>query len=160
MSVDAERIENRDPNRGRLPAGPWLPAVLLAVLFVLIALMDFANPYPEIRWLGWVYVALAFLYPIVVWSVSVSWIELSPSMMRVRLASRSLVATMSDVVDVEAHHHWQSPFALGRVPPYWLKIRRASGRSWRLQYIEPAAGDRLLAALHGLHKPILVYNWH
>ncbi len=159
MTEDAERIANRGPNRRSLPPGPWLPVLLLAVLFVVVALMDFVNPYPEMRWLGWAYVALALVYPVIAWSVSVSWIELGPSTMRVRLASRSLIAPMSDVLDVEAHRHWQSPLTKGKQPPYWLKIRRTSGRSWRLQYIEPAAGDRILAALHRLHKPILVYNW-
>ena len=65
---------------------------------------------------------------------------------------------MRDMLDVEAHHHWQSPFAKNRAPPYWLKIRRSSGRAWRLEYIDPAAGDRLLAVLHRFQKPILVCN--
>lgn len=159
VAADTERITNRDPARRGLPPGLGLPALLSSVLWVALALLWLANPYPEFRWLGWGYVALAFFYSLVAWSVSISWIEISPSTLRVGLASRSLVSSMSDVVDIEAHRHWQSPFAKGKIPLYWLKIRRTSGWPWRLQYIEPAAGDRILATLHRLNKPILVYNW-
>lgn len=157
VATDNERIANRDPSH-RLPPGPWLPFLLITILWTFIALLNFVNPDPQLHWLGWGYLALAFFYPVIAWSVSVSWFELDSRALRVRLGSRSLIIPMSELVDVEAHRHLQSPFAKTKVPPYWLMIRRASGRPWRLQYIEPAAGDRFLTALYRLRKPIWVYN--
>ncbi len=159
MGTTVETIANRDPSGRGFPPGPWLALASVAVLFVLVAALYFVAPWPGAQWLGWLYLLLALGYPLAAWGATITSFEVGSDRIRVHRHARSQSLPAAEILDVEAHRHWQSPFAQGRAPAYWLKVRRSSGWSWRLQYIDPAAGDRLLAALYRLKKPILVYNW-
>ncbi len=159
MATNPERVLNRTSAAPRVPSWARAPWWILSVLFLLIAFEYVLRPIEGGAWLPWMYVAAAAVFPFAMWRASVSWVDIGPERITVRHPIGSSVASTPDILDVEAHRHWQSPLKKGKVPPYWIKMRRASGRPWLLQYIEPAAGDELLAALHRLEKPIMVYKW-
>ncbi len=159
MAADTERIENHTASGRELPVGLWGMAGVLTLEFVALALLSLQEPIPDYRWIAWLYLAMALLFLPLAWGRHVSWIEVGPETLVVRGPVRSRRIPMQDVVGIEAHRHWHNPLATGRPPWYWLLIRRTRGRGWRVEYIAPEAGDRLLDALHRLRKPILVYNW-
>ncbi len=159
MASSIERIVNRNPTKPSIPAALWLPTLLMSLLFALVAVMYLIRPIAGNEWIWWLYLAVAFLFPFAAWGARISWIEVGPERIMVRRPSRSQVIPMENVVEVEAHRHWRSFFEKESPPAYWLSIRRASGWPWRLYYIEPDAGDRLLAAIYRNHKPIRVFTW-
>ncbi len=128
-------------------------------MFYLGAILFLSNPFPEMRWMGWVYLLLGALYLFAAWGAYVVWVDVGPDRIVVHRHSGSRVLAMEDVVQVEAHRHWQNPYGPRKPPPYYLIFRRRSGWPWQVQYLQPEAGDRLLFSLYRLKKPILVYNW-
>lgn len=159
MGTSVETIVNRGPSGRGFAPGPWLAVSLGILFFAFAAALYFAAPWPGAQWVGWAYLLLAVAYAIAGWGATITSVVVSPERLEVRRHGRSRALALNEVLDIEAHRHWESPFAHGRPPNYWLKIRRSSGSAWRLQYIDPSAGDRLLAALYRFKKPILVYNW-
>ncbi len=159
MATGAVRIGNRNPATLGLPPIRWLTGLLVAGLFAINALFYVAHPVPGYEWLAWLDLAVGLSFPFAIWAGSISWIEIDAERIVVRRPSRAQVISMQDVVGVDAHRHWQSSLVRGKPPAYWLSIRRTSRRPVRLDYIDPAAGDRLLVTLYQLKKPILVYAW-
>ncbi len=130
----------------------------MALLFGLIGVGYLLGPEPYALWLGSLYLLGALVWVLVPWSTSIVWIDVGPDEFRVQRNGRAFAARMDDILDIEAHRHWQSSRVKDRAPAYWLKVRRINGRPWHFEYIRPGAGERVLAALYRFHKPILVYR--
>ncbi len=159
MDTTTERILNRAADRRGLPAGLFLAAFAAAGVFYFGGVLFLASPYPDNRWIGWMYFALGLLYPLAAWASHVTWVDVGPDRLVVHRHSRSQTLRLEEIVGVEAHRHWQNPYGPRGPPPYYLIFRTRSGLPRQVQYIQPEAGDRLLFDLYRLRKPILVYNW-
>ncbi len=152
-----ERIPNRRSEADAWPAWLCSPAWLMPPLFAVLAVVYFSSPDARMWYVGGLWLAGARRWAYAAWARSVAWVEVGPDRLQVRFFGRQQIVSMDDVLDIEAHRHWQSSLAKDRNQAYWLKIRRARGRQLLVEYLQPAAGDRVLAALHRFGKPILVY---
>ena len=159
MATEVQRIANRGSGPSALPVWVRSPMLLLALLFGLVGLAYLGGVPRTDELFAAYYLALAALVVVAAWAGTIAWIEVDPGRLRVAFNGRVRAIAMADIVDVEAHRHWHNPLAHGRAPPYWLKLRIARRRARVLPYVQPEAGNRLLLALHRLHKPILVFTW-
>ncbi len=155
VAADSGRITIRNAVTSGWPAWIW-PAVLIAPGFLFFAaLYGIMNP-PELKWMAWFWVAYAGFFLLAVWLGNIASIEIDPSKIAVRRPIRSQQARMDDVLRVDARKMPWKYATRYRPAPYIIDVWLGGYRHWRLQYVEPEAGDRLLAILHGYHKPVWI----
>jgi len=131
--------------------GIWIPIWLGVMTFAVVLRTEGNEPF-LVFW-G---VYLVF-FTFAVWGASISWVQVGPECIVVRRPIRSQVAATEEVLEVDAHRDRWSVRAKGQPPLYRIFVRLSAGRQWRLDGLEPDAGDRLLAAIHRLNKPIRVF---
>ena len=137
------------------PAWLW-PAVLLIPGYLFFAVVYWIMNPPGVEWVAWFWVAAAGFYLLAAWLGSIATIEVDPAQIAVRRHLRSQRARMDDVLRVDARKMPWKFAARYRPAPYAMDVWLTGYRHWRLQYVEPEAGDRLLAILHGYHKSVWV----
>ncbi len=152
-----ETIVNRGSAGGVLPAwvgfvlGFWFP------LWAIVEVVVFALLVPETTWFFWFW-SLYFVFMVfAIWAANVVRVEVGPDRIAVRRGLRSQVAALEDVVRVDVSRTEWLPRLQGHPRAYRASVLLTSGRHWVLDFLEPAAKDRLLAALHRYGRPIWVH---
>ncbi len=136
------------------PTGLFVP---LYLFFAVLYWLMWPAGSPEWTWTwAWLWAAYAVLLPLAAWLASIAAFEVDPTQMRVRRHLRSQRAPLNDVLRIDVRKMPWSFASRFRPAPYAIDVWLAGYRHWRLQYVEPEAGDRLLAVLHGYQKPIWV----
>ncbi len=160
MAANGERILNRASAPGRLPA--WLRPVLLLVpvwvgAVVLFWAMYWSRPDPFEFWDAWFWTLYGPLLLLAFWCARIAEIDVGTEELTVRRPIRSRVAALHDVLRVDAHRVPWRIVATRQPPAYRIDVWLTGFRHWRFDYIEPEAGDRLLATLHARQKLIWVF---
>ncbi len=160
MTGSAERILNRRPAPGRLPA--WFrPALLLVPVWVIAASLFWAIylalPDPIQYWQAWFWTLYGLLLILAFWGGRITEIDVGAEELAFRRPIRSRAAALQDVLRVDAHRIPWRVVATHQPPLYRIDVWLTAFRHWRLDYIEPEAGDRLLATLHARQKLIWVF---
>ena len=160
MATVEERILNRRSQRGRLPA--WSrPALFLvpmwAAAILLFWAMYWARPDSFQYWNAWAWTLYGVLMAVALWFGRITTIDVGSDVLAVRRPVRSRAAAMNDVLRVDAHRVPWRIVATRQPPLYRIDIWLTGFRHWRLDNIEPEAGDRLLATLHAHQKPVWVF---
>lgn len=158
LAIATERILNRGAQGPGLPIELTLPVLLAMGVWFFGAALYLVGPFPNAQWVGGCYLALGLLYPLAIWGSHASWIDVGPNGMSVHMPLRDRKIPMDEIVQIEARRHWRSPFGTRRPPRYWLLIRTRARWARQIQYLEPEAGDRVLAALHRAGKPIWLFG--
>ena len=155
MATNPQRIANRNSTRGRLPA--WAgDALVISAMWVLMALVSWVLAVPATMWIVWFWTLYPVLFFTAAWAASIASIEVSPDRIVVRSHVRSRFKPMEEVLRIDARRMPSRPWRSGLPPPWMLDVWLARGRKWRLAYIEPEAGDRVLRTLYDYRKPIWV----
>ncbi len=110
-------------------------------------------------WLPWLYFATAVVLALAAWAATVSWIDVDADSLRVRYGLRTRTVPTAEIAGVDAYHHQLVWPTQPGAEDFEVRLQRTQGRPWRPVHILPQAGERLLASLYGLRKPIMVYTW-
>ncbi len=152
---DSGRIAIRNVRARGWPSWLW-PSMLFLAMYLLLGAFYWLISRPYLEGWGWFWIAYAGLFLLAGWSGSIVTFEVGPAQLVVRRHLRSQKAQMADVLRVDAKKMPWGFAARFRAAPYSIDVWLTGYRHWRLQNVEPEAGDRLLAALHGYQKPIWV----
>lgn len=157
VATITERIANRGSQRRGWPA--WSrPALLTIPMLEFVAVLYWALPVPGLDWLAWFWTLYPFAFLFAVWVARITAIDIGPDLIAVRRPIRSQVAAMKDVLRVDARRSAWRFLAKGQPAPFTVDVWLTGRRHWRLDNVEPEAGDQILASLHRHNKPIWVYT--
>ncbi len=136
------------------------PTIVLGTLvFVVAFYLLVRGPLPtSFPWIPLLWLVEMMMVLEVPYGMSPSWIEVGADRVEVHAPGRTRVIPMDKVLNVEAHHHWQTRHPRSNAPDIWLILHRSRWRGWALYHVRPDAGGRLLYALYRFNKPIMVYN--
>lgn len=154
-TLDSGSVTIRNAVAHGWPAWLW-PTFLLTPMYLLLGLWLLVMSQPSMGGFAWFWLAYAGLYMLAVWLTHLAVIELDATRITIRSHLWSKSAPMDDVLRIDARKMPWRYASRFRPAPYAMDVWLAGYRHWRLQYVEPEAGDRLLAALHGYQKPIWV----
>lgn len=116
--------------------------------------MYWSYPSPFQYWNAWVWTFYGLAMALAFWIGRITAIDVGSDVLAVRRPVHSRVAAMNDVLRVDARRMPWKVVAARQPPVYQIDVWLTAFRHWRLENIEPEAGDRLLATFHALHKPV------
>lgn len=160
LATPVDRIVNHRSGRAAIPA--WfrpalLPVPVYAAAAVIFWMMAWALPDLSLYWLAAFWTVYAAVFAVGAWAGRITAVEVGPDLLAVKHPIRSRIAALHDVLRVDAHRVPWRVFGSRQPPVYRIDVWLTGFRHWRLDNIEPEAGDRLLATLDARRKPIWVF---